>query len=76
MTHDLYLLTAVIVALTMLTLVVGYARVLVSAKRAAFHIAASTCLVFFAFAAVLDNDFHGFLSCRADCRPGLRGNVF
>lgn len=51
MAHDLYLLTAVIVALTMLTLVVGYARVLFSAKRAAFHIAASTCLVFFAFAA-------------------------
>jgi hypothetical protein len=51
MAHDLYLLTAVVVALTMLTLVVGYARVLFSAKRAAFHIAASTCLVFFAFAA-------------------------
>jgi len=48
---DLYVISAVLVALTMLTLVVGYARVLLTAHSAAFQIAFSTCLVFFAFAA-------------------------
>jgi len=50
MAYNLYIWTAILVGLTMMTLVVGYARVLFSAKRAAFHIAASTCLVFLAFA--------------------------
>ena len=48
---DSHQLSAILVALTMLTLVVGYARVLITANSAAFQIAFSTCLVFFAFAA-------------------------
>ena len=51
MEPDIYFFSALLVASTMLTLVVGYARVLFSTHNAAFHIALSTCLVFFAFAA-------------------------
>lgn len=51
MTFDIYILSAILVGLTMLTLVVGYARVLFNTRSAAFHIALSTCLIFFSFAA-------------------------
>lgn len=49
---ELTTLTSVVAALTMLTLIIGYGRALLTASRGpVFHLAASICLVFFAYVA-------------------------